>query len=235
MVEEAKKLGRAGSKHYKTYVGPPSRWDFQAMLQFNVLTGLGMTGNHYVLDVGCGSLRAGRLMIPYLRPGHYFGIEPNRWLVHEGLRHELGCDIIRAKAPMFSDESGFDLSVFARHKKKFDYIIAQSIFSHTPKRDMAACITSAAKVMHWSSVFVFDYVLEKTNYQGEAWVYPQNVGYTRAYVRHLCERTHLRYEEIEVALVPKRMVWVAATLEWFGKDGLEEEDEELGTSTDQGA
>ena len=31
---------------------------------------------HRLLDFGCGSLRLGRMAIPYLLEGHYFGIEP---------------------------------------------------------------------------------------------------------------------------------------------------------------
>jgi len=34
-------------------------------------------------------LRVGRLLIPFLHKEHYFGIEPNEWLVRNGIEQEL--------------------------------------------------------------------------------------------------------------------------------------------------
>jgi len=65
------------SNNYRAYVGPVEKYDLVAANQFNLLTMLGLRENHFLLDVGCGSLRGGRLFIPYLLPHHYFGIEPN--------------------------------------------------------------------------------------------------------------------------------------------------------------
>src|ERR1017187_6689363 len=66
----------AGAHHYRAYVGLPERYDTLAVLQFKVLTDLGLREHHTVLDVGCGSLRLGRLLLPYLLPDRYVGVEP---------------------------------------------------------------------------------------------------------------------------------------------------------------
>ena len=42
-----------------------------------------------LLDIGCGSLSGGRFAIRFLAPGHYFGIEPEAWLIEEATTHEL--------------------------------------------------------------------------------------------------------------------------------------------------
>jgi hypothetical protein len=60
-----------------------------------------------------------------MAPGHYYGIDPNQWLIDEGIRHELGTQIFEVKRPVFSNDTGFNLSVFGR---KFDFLMAQSIF-----------------------------------------------------------------------------------------------------------
>ena len=91
--EEDNRLGKSlapGSRHYRAYVGPPTDYDLVGAMQFNLLTNLGLREEHYLLDIGCGSLRAGKLLIPYLVPGRYFGIEPERWLIEEGIDNELG-------------------------------------------------------------------------------------------------------------------------------------------------
>jgi hypothetical protein len=92
---------RPGAKHYRAYIGPPEDYDLVAAMSFNLLTTLGLRQHHSVLDVGCGSLRIGRLLIPYLNAGNYVGIEPNRWLVEEGIQRETGRDQIRIKQPRF--------------------------------------------------------------------------------------------------------------------------------------
>ena len=79
---------------YKRFVGPSDKYDLASSMQFNLLTTLGLRDQHKLLDIGCGSLRAGRLFIPYLQSGNYYGIEPEKWLVSEAIQNELGKDII---------------------------------------------------------------------------------------------------------------------------------------------
>ena len=82
---------------YKPYVGPDDKYDLIASMQFNLLTFMGLRDYHKLLDIGCGSLRVGRLLIPYLLKGNYFGLEPEKWLVNEALANELGRDILGTK------------------------------------------------------------------------------------------------------------------------------------------
>jgi SAM-dependent methyltransferase len=116
-----------GAQHYTAYVGPPSQWDFMGATQFRLLTALGLRQHHKVLDLGCGSLRAGRFLIVYLAGGNYFGLEPNTWLIDDAIERELGDTLIKIKQPTFSSNSNFDVGRFGA---KFDFIVAQSIFSH---------------------------------------------------------------------------------------------------------
>jgi SAM-dependent methyltransferase len=159
---------------YRGYVGPT--YDIMAAIQFNLLTYVGLREQHTLLDIGCGSLRAGRLFIPYLFAGNYYGIEPNKWLIDAGLDNELGRDILKVKEPHFDYNSDFDLSVFNR---KFDYILAQSIFSHASKRQIRKCLSEAKKVMKKkTSIFLATFHLGKKDYEGDSWQYPLGVEYT---------------------------------------------------------
>jgi len=78
---------KAGDNHYMAYVGPPTQYDFMGATQFRLLCTLDLRANHYLLDFGCGSLRAGRLFISYLDEGRYFGIEPNKWLIEDAINN----------------------------------------------------------------------------------------------------------------------------------------------------
>ena len=82
-------------------LGPPERYDLMAAMSFNLLTTLGLRQHHTLLDMGCGSLRVGRLLIPYLNRDKYVGLEPNEWLVQEGIRNEIGDTLRRIKRPRF--------------------------------------------------------------------------------------------------------------------------------------
>src|SRR5579859_2289209 len=122
---------KPGDDHYRAYVGPPRDYDLISAITFNLLTSAGLRQQHRLLDIGCGSLRSGRLFIPYLDAGNYVGVEPNAWLVQDGILNETGEDIIRLKRPVFSHAC--TLAEF-REPLQLDYAVAQSIFSHASLR-----------------------------------------------------------------------------------------------------
>ena len=82
-------LSKVGDQNYKAYVGPLDRYDFMGATQFRLLSTLGLRSHHKLLDFGCGSLRAGKLFIPYLDASNYFGQDPNQSLIDEGIKKKL--------------------------------------------------------------------------------------------------------------------------------------------------
>jgi hypothetical protein len=144
-----------------------------------------------------------------LLPGKYCGIEPERWLVAAGLKHELGgCGIVDVKRPRFSNEQCFDLTVF---NQSFDYIVAQSIFSHTTMAQMGQCIDSASEIMHGNSMFLFNFK-HGDNYAGDKWVYPGVVTFSKTLVRRLLGHAGLTWTEIPTWERANGAVWVKAEL-----------------------
>src|ERR1700691_5525757 len=90
--EQAKQLP-IGVEHYMAYIGPASQYDLMGASQFMLLITLGLRDTDRVLDFGCGSLRLGRLLIPYLTAGNYTGLDPNAWLIEDALQRQVGRDI----------------------------------------------------------------------------------------------------------------------------------------------
>jgi len=177
-VDEAAGL-RAGSHHYRAFVGPPARFDFLSASQFALLFALGLNDRHRVLDFGCGSLRLGRLLIPFLRERGYFGIEPERWLIEDGLSRELGHDAVRIKHPSFSHDPTFNCGVFG---KRFDFIVAQSIVSHTGPDLARKLIGTAAAALKPSGLMILSYQRNDSavpEWPADGWHYGTGcVGYT---------------------------------------------------------
>ena len=85
---QAERLGKhldAGAATSSRLGWRAENYDLSSALQFSLLTSLGLRENHTLLDIGCGSLRGGRLALMYLLPEHYYGIEPEQWLIEEGI------------------------------------------------------------------------------------------------------------------------------------------------------
>lgn len=195
-----------GDAHYRAFVGPPTGYDTMAATQFNLLTSLGLRDNHQLLDIGCGSLRAGRLFIPYLRAGHYCGLEPEAWLVEQGVESEIGRDILRIKQPVFAHNFDYDFSSFGR---KFDYMLAQSIFTHASASQITQCLTGVKEHLAPSGLFAVNFILGADDYKGEEWVYPGCVNYTEAGMRALVERAGLEMRLIDWPALPT--TWMLVT------------------------
>jgi SAM-dependent methyltransferase len=173
---EAKAL-LPGGAHYRAYVGPPDRFDFMSLTQMALLFHMGVREHHKVLDFGCGSLRLGRMLIPLLKKGHYFGIDPNPWLIEDGFKHELGQDIRALKAPRFDHNTEFNCDAFG---ESFDYIIAQSIVTHTGPKEAQAIISSAKACLKPGGIFLFNYIAEpqRDTPPADGWYYPECIGFT---------------------------------------------------------
>lgn len=193
---------RAGGHHYRAYVGPPADYDLIAGLTFSLLFAAGMREGHRVLDLGCGSLRAGRLLIPYLLPGGYFGLEPNRWLVEEGIEREIGDDLVRLKRPAFRYADDFDGTPFG---VSFDWVIAQSIFSHTYPDMTRAGFQKVAPALADGGCMIATFKQGRTR-EGSGWLYPAVVGYKWDQVKVLLA---------EAGLVGKPLDWPHPRQRWF--------------------
>lgn len=185
-----------GARHHRAYVGRPQRYDLASANQFNLLTLLGLRENHYLLDIGCGSLRAGRLFMMYLLPERYFGLEPLEWLIEYGIRYEIGNELVNFKKPTFGNDATFNLSCFSR---PFDFILAQSVFTHAAASQISTCLSQARQVMQGTSIFAASFIesRDRRNYSGEEWVYPGSVSYTAEFIHSLAAQNGLECLKVE--------------------------------------
>lgn len=127
------------------------KWDQLGKLQNRFMKSQGMQPHHYLLDVGCGALRAGRKFVRYLEPGHYYGIDINETLLDAGYRRELGPKM-KEKLPRenLAAVDRFECDMFG---VQFDYAIAQSVFTHVPLNHVRLALHQVAKVLKPGGVF----------------------------------------------------------------------------------
>jgi SAM-dependent methyltransferase len=194
---------KPGDENYRAYVGRAEHYDLIAALQFSLLSLLGLRESHYLLDVGCGSLRGGRLFIPYLQASHYYGLEPNRWLIEEAIAKEIGRDLVTIKRPCFAYNDRFDLGVF---EIDFDFILAQSIFSHTGPTQLRQCLRSVGQVLKQEGLLVATFVEREEDLVRDEWVYPGLNHFSWSTVTAACT---------EAGLCCRKLDWPHPLQTWF--------------------
>src|SRR5437016_2373816 len=67
----------------------------------------GLYPSSKVLDIGCGCLRGGYWLIHFLDRACYFGIEPDREMLHKGIESLLEPGLLESKQPRFDMNGRF--------------------------------------------------------------------------------------------------------------------------------
>jgi len=132
------------------------RWEEIGHLQFGFLHRMGLEPHHTLLDIGCGTLRGGRLFISYLDEGHYTGtdISPKALEFAAALVHLHG---LVDKKPRLLLNEGKRLTFDEVSGERFDFLLAQSVFTHLQAPHLGECFEHIGRVMHSGSVFFFTF------------------------------------------------------------------------------
>ena len=118
-------------------------WKKIGKLQFDFLVKEGLNLEHFLLDVGCGSLRGGIYFVKYLKERHYFGIDKNSQFL-EGGKIELYENDLINKKPVLRLMENFD---FVPLNQTFDYVLAQSVFTHLEDDKIKLCLKNIEKIL----------------------------------------------------------------------------------------
>jgi cyclopropane fatty-acyl-phospholipid synthase-like methyltransferase len=204
--KDAKTLPAGSQDHYSAYVGPPEQYDFMGAAQFRLACALGLREDHHLLDFGCGSLRAGRLFIQYLLADCYCAVEPNAWLLERAIASELGGeDLIKIKRPRFDHNDEFRVGMFGT---SFDFIVAQSIFSHCGLDLIAKALKNFSDVLNRDGIIMATFVpnTKQPEYTGGGWIYPKCVAYSNETIHRFAD---------EACLACIKIPWFHPRQDWY--------------------
>jgi len=131
-------------------------WEEIGHLQFGFLINKGLQPHHTILDIGCGTLRGGRHSIKYLNTSYYYGIDisPKAIAYAKQLVYQEG---LSDKSPHLLVSEKKDLKFLEFSGKTFDYILAQSVFTHLKPEHIKECLENIGSIMHENSAFYFTY------------------------------------------------------------------------------
>lgn len=125
-------------------------WKEIGELQYDFLVEHGLTPDQRLVDVACGSFRAGRHLIGYLDPDNYVGVDGNWELLDTGVREVLGdlldrdptISFVRLPAPLPTG----------------DVVWMHALLDHMPPdqglRTLQAALAAAPRVL--ATVFLVD-------------------------------------------------------------------------------
>lgn len=118
-------------------------WEEIGRLQRDFLVSQRMLPTDRLLDIGCGALRGGVKLIPYLNPGHYWGIDNNASLIQVGWDIELARAKLQQRQPreQLACLGDFEFDTLGT---VFDVALAQSVFTHLPLGRITRCLTRLA-------------------------------------------------------------------------------------------
>jgi len=130
-------------------------WEELGALQLQFLKAQGLQASHTVLDIGCGTLRGGRLLIDFLEPKKYTGYDISQAAVSFA-RELIASEGLENKDPrVFWSMKG--LADPELRRMKFDVLWAQSIFTHLEPDYIEQHMAQCGALMHEESKFFFTY------------------------------------------------------------------------------
>ena len=129
---------------HRRSIGSHAFWERLGRMQLDYLVREGLQPSHYLLDVGCGPLRGGIHFIRYLDEGHYFGVEKDKAKLEAGRDVELPRNGLTHKRPTLVQMDDFR---FPELGQKFDFALAQSVFTHLPVNNIIRCLMNMEKVL----------------------------------------------------------------------------------------
>lgn len=135
---------------------PGRMWDELGSLQFEFLVAAGLRPEHRLLDIGCGTLRGGRHFIGHLDSGRYTGIDISPKAISYGERL-VADEGLSEKRPRLLVNSRKDLRFKEFEGETFDFVLAQSVFTHLMPEHIEECFEHVGAIMDRDSAFYFTF------------------------------------------------------------------------------
>lgn len=131
-------------------------WEEMGRLQIEFLKSEGLLPRHSLFDIGCGTLRGGRHFIRYLHAGNYVGVDISEKAI-AAARDLIKKEGLTEKDPEIILNKDADLSFSKFTGRRFDYILAQSVFTHLMESHIFECLENINRLMNPVSRFYFTF------------------------------------------------------------------------------
>lgn len=144
-----KSLTQSKKERRHSLVGPARLWKMKRDFQIKFMKNIGLKPEHYLLEVGCGTLRGGIPLIEYLENSHYFGIEVREEALNEG-KKELTDSKLEDKKPTLLLSPDISQQTI---NQSFDYIWAFSVLFHMDDKILNDTLAFVSKHLSTTGTF----------------------------------------------------------------------------------
>lgn len=131
-------------------IGAPSEWESHGDWQRDFLISQGLAKSEWLLEIGCGTGRLARKIVPWADGGTYWGVD----ISEQALSHARA---LAVKEGWYGKGAEFTTTI---PTFVFDFIWSFSVFIHLPADAMRDVFRECAKRMGENSRFYFSYVPE---------------------------------------------------------------------------
>lgn len=126
-------------------------WEAGGQRQYEFLIEHGVKPWHVVIDVGCGTGRLARWLVPYLMPGHYYGLDLSESAL-EAARRLASAEGWWVNAPHFLATTGTCAELPIR---RIDVIWCYAVFIHLPLYAIEAFMASLLRLDFGACYFTY--------------------------------------------------------------------------------
>ena len=125
-------------------------WHEHQQMQLKFLMGKGFSSSTNLLDLGCGPMRLGSVLIPKLDSGWYYGQDINPETIAYGREVLHNCGVpVSANYTLFASDN-FELAPVDR---MIDIAFSNSLFSHLNLNSIYTCLLQLSKRLSPSGVY----------------------------------------------------------------------------------
>lgn len=127
-------------------IGPSDAWEEVRDWQYEKLIEHGLEPEDRLLDIGCGVLRGGIPFIRYLNKGNYYGMDISPKVLKIA-RERIRKNDMEDKNPTVFRNEDLKFNDSKLREVEFEYILAQSVFTHLPPGSMVECLSNLDKIL----------------------------------------------------------------------------------------
>jgi len=142
-----------------------------AEIEFDFLKKEGLNRQSVFVDYGCGSVRLGRVLIPYLASGHYHGVDMTDTFYKLGI-DEFDQQLIQEKKPYLAVINKNTIAELS--KKHIDFIFSSAVLYHIPEKEIKNYFANIIALMDEGTIAYVDFTdaPERKQLSKMTWLYP---------------------------------------------------------------
>ena len=129
-------------------------------------------------------------------------------MIEDAIKNQVGKDLITLKKPHFDHNSDFKTDVFSQ---QFDFIIAQSIFSHTGSDIIRTALRNFKESLKPSGIIAATFIEGISDFDDSGWVYPGCVNYRPSTIEQFAQEAN--FFVVRIPWYHPRQTWYVLSME----------------------